>query len=168
MWEGEERGRLGRLRTSECRGGRGELWARESRQSLPPVTCPPRGLLSAPGGGRPGPGPLLRHLLGDCHDPGWSGGGRPGWWSVLGLSGADGAAPLGGAGAAAALRGARAVGRAPQLQPQPSRPPSPGTPRSVPRSCRPGPSRHREPRVPRRARPGLRPARPQGSCASAA
>lgn len=134
-----------------------------------PVTCPPRGLLSAPGGGRPGPGPLLWHLLGDCHDPGWSGGGRPGCRSVLGLSGADGAAPLGGAGAAAAQRGARAVGRAPQLQPQPfSRPPSPG---DAARSITPPlpartPQRHRAPSGPEpSARPGLRPRplRPQGS-----
>ena len=46
-----------------------------------PVTCPPRGLLSAPGGGRPGPGPLLGHLLGDRHDPGLNGG-RAGSLSV--------------------------------------------------------------------------------------
>lgn len=41
-----------------------------SGKLLPPVTCPPRGLLSVPGGGRPGTGPLLWHLLGDRHDPG--------------------------------------------------------------------------------------------------
>lgn len=46
-----------------------------------PVTCPPRGLLSAPGGVRPGPGPLLGHLLGDRHDPGLNGG-RAGSLSV--------------------------------------------------------------------------------------
>lgn len=43
---------------------------------LPPVTCPPGGLLSAPRGRRLGPGPLLGHLLGDRHDPGLSGGGQ--------------------------------------------------------------------------------------------
>lgn len=35
----------------------------------PPVTCPPRRLLLTPRWRRPGPGPLLRHLLGDRHDP---------------------------------------------------------------------------------------------------
>lgn len=61
----------------------GKLRAWESCQSLPPVTCPPRGLLSAPGGGSPGPGPgpLLGHLLGDRHDPSLSGG-RAGCLSV--------------------------------------------------------------------------------------
>lgn len=41
----------------------------KSCRTLPPVTCPPRRLLLAPRRRRPGPGPLLGHLLGDRHDP---------------------------------------------------------------------------------------------------
>lgn len=51
----------------EVRGGKLQIC--ESCQTLPPVTCPPRRLLLAPRGRCPGPGPLLRHLLGDRHDP---------------------------------------------------------------------------------------------------
>lgn len=148
VWKGEDQGRLS---TTSCEG-EGKAPARESCPALPPVTCPPRGLLAAPGGGRPGPGPLLGHLLGDRHDPSLSGGGRAGCLSVLGLSGADAAASRAGARATAAQRGAPAVGRAPHLQPRPSpRPPPPGPAARAPS----GPSATRAPAPPpaRRAAP---------------
>lgn len=164
---------------------------RPAGRCLPPtpVTCPPRGLLAAPGGGRPGPGPLLGHLLGDSHDAGGSGGGGPGrvgpgaqrrrWGGPPGRrrscgrsEGSPGRRARSPAAAPAMLSASftRDAARSMTPPPPPARaPPPPGElsgPRRAPRPARPPPRpQGRRPPVPRRRkrRPPRPPARP-GQC----